>query len=185
MRYMPLLLISAGNALALTAYTGPRQYAIGTTLSEPDIIEPGWQVDRFCGLFDCEDRTDNVTFSHNIIRNHHKSLLLGGGTKEADRDRGKMRFTIFGNYFNGSASRYPTMRFGSFDIFYNIYEARNDKPPRFNDAGQAHRREALGSTPLDAVFQYHLGVYNQSRVRVQDSVLIQHGASRMFPPASS
>ncbi|KDQ26164.1 polysaccharide lyase family 1 protein [Pleurotus ostreatus PC15] len=132
---------------------GPRQYTIGTTLSEPDIIKPGWQVDRFY---------NNVTFSHNIIRSHHKSLLLDGGTKEADRDRGKMRFTIFGNYFNGSASRFPTMRFRSFDIFYNIYEARNDKTLRFNDAGQAHRREVLGSTPLDAVFQYHLGVYNQS-----------------------
>ena len=38
-----------------------------------------------------EDGTDNVTFSHNIIRNHHKSLLIGGGTKEADRDLGKMQ----------------------------------------------------------------------------------------------
>ncbi|KAL4266766.1 polysaccharide lyase 1 family protein [Pleurotus pulmonarius] len=152
---------------------------------EPDIIEPGWQVDRFDGLFDCEDGTDNVTFSHNIVRNHHKSMLLGGGTKEADRDLGKMRFTIFGNYFNGSASRNPTMRFGSFDIFSNIYEARNDKSPRFGDAGQAHRREALDATPLDAVFQYHLGVYNQSRVQVQDNVFLQYGAvpndtSRIF-----
>ena len=74
----------------------------------PDEID-GWQVDRFdgkleltahkcmtevvpfTGLFDCEDGTDNVTFSHNIIRNHHKSLLIGGGTKEADRDLGKMQ----------------------------------------------------------------------------------------------
>ncbi|KAF9487369.1 polysaccharide lyase family 1 protein [Pleurotus eryngii] len=152
---------------------------------EPDIIEPGWQVDRFDGLFDCEDGTDNVTFSHNIVRNHHKSLLLGGGTKEADRDLGKMRFTIFGNHFNGSASRNPLMRFGSFDIFSNVYETRNDNPPHFNDASQAGRRRrrgALDRTPLDAVFQYHLGVYNQSRVQVQDNVFLQHGA---FPNNTS
>ncbi|KAF9491683.1 polysaccharide lyase family 1 protein [Pleurotus eryngii] len=148
---------------------------------EPDIIEPGWQV----GLFDCEDGTDNVTFSHNIVRNHHKSLLLGGGTKEADRDLGKMRFTIFGNHFNGSASRNPLMRFGSFDIFSNVYETRNDNPRRFNDASQAGRRRrrgALDRTPLDAEFQYHLGVYNQSRVQVQDNVFLQHGA---FPNDTS
>lgn len=48
------------------------------------------------GLFDCEDGTDNVTFSHSIVQNHHKSLLLGGGTKEANRDLGKMHFTLFG-----------------------------------------------------------------------------------------
>ncbi|KAJ8703541.1 hypothetical protein PTI98_002157 [Pleurotus ostreatus] len=152
---------------------------------EPDIIEPGWQVDRFDGLFDCEDGTDNVTFSHNIVRNHHKSLLLGGGTKEADRDLGKMHFTIFGNYFNGSASRNPLMRFGSFDIFSNVYKARNDNPPRFGDASRTHRRErreALDQTPLDAVFQYHLGIYNQSRVQVQDNVFLQYGA---FPNDTS
>ncbi|KAF9491695.1 pectin lyase-like protein [Pleurotus eryngii] len=162
---------------------------------EPDIIEPGWQVDRFdgwilsryslLGLFDCEDGADNVTFSHNIVRNHHKSLLLGGGTKEADRDLGKMRFTIFGNHFNGSASRNPLMRFGSFDIFSNVYETRNDNPPRFNDASQAGRRRrrgALDRAPLDAVYQYHLGVYNQSRVQVQDNVFLQHGA---FPNDTS
>lgn len=56
----------------------------------PDELD-GWQVNRFDGLFDCEDGTDNVTFSHNIVRNHHKSLLIGGGTKEADRDLGKMQ----------------------------------------------------------------------------------------------
>ncbi|KDQ32262.1 hypothetical protein PLEOSDRAFT_154484 [Pleurotus ostreatus PC15] len=70
------------------------------------------------------------------------------------------------------------MRFGSFDIFSNVYdyEARNDKPPRFNDAGQAHRREALGPTPLDGVLQYHLDVYNQSRVQVKNNVFLQYSA---------
>ncbi|KAJ3992308.1 hypothetical protein F5050DRAFT_1811619 [Lentinula boryana] len=42
---------------------------------EPDIIDK-WQVDRFDGLFDCADVTDNITFSHNIVRNHYKLMLL-------------------------------------------------------------------------------------------------------------
>ncbi|KAJ8514226.1 hypothetical protein ONZ45_g8224 [Pleurotus djamor] len=151
---------------------------------EPEIIAPGWQVDRFDGLFDCEDGTDNVTFSHNIVRNHHKSLLLGGGSKEADRDLGKMHFTIFGNHFNGSASRNPLMRFGTFDILSNIFENRNDKKPRF-ETSEVTRRSSLDDVPLDAVFQYHLGIYNQSRVQVQENVFLQDGefpndTSRIF-----
>ncbi|KAF4580272.1 hypothetical protein EYR40_003206 [Pleurotus pulmonarius] len=177
---------------------------------EPAIIEPGWQVsclyisslcakltsgvyayvDRFNGLSDCEDGTDNVTFSHNIIRNHHKSPLLVGGTKQADRDLGEIRFTVLGNYFNVSASRNPLMRFGPFNIFSNVYKTRNDKPPRFGDAMQAHRRdvelrEGLNQTPLDVVFQYNPGVYNQSRVQVQDNVFLEYIPFRTTLPASS
>ncbi len=132
------------------------------------------------GLFDCEDGTDNVTFSHNIIRNHHKSLLLGGGTKEAPRDLGKMRFTIFGNHFNHSASRNPTMRFGTFDVYANLFEDINDNQPRF---GANLKRDE--KVPLDAVFEYHLGVYNQSTVQLRDNVFLQSGkvpddTSRIF-----
>ncbi|CAE6447644.1 unnamed protein product [Rhizoctonia solani] len=142
---------------------------------DPDVIPPGWEVDRFDGLFDCEDGSDNVTFSHNIIKNHHKSLLLGGGTKEADRDLGKMRFTIFGNHFQNSASRNPLMRFGSYDIAANLFESVNNNNPVYKRA----------DVPADAVFQYHMGVYNQSRVQLQDNVFIQTGSvpddtSRIF-----
>ncbi|EUC64468.1 polysaccharide lyase family 1 protein [Rhizoctonia solani AG-3 Rhs1AP] len=142
---------------------------------EPDVIPPGWEVDRFDGLFDCEDGSDNVTFSHNIIKNHHKSLLLGGGTKEADRDLGKMHFTIFGNHFQNSASRNPLMRFGSYDIAANLFESVNNNNPVYKRAG----------VPADAVFQYHMGVYNQSQVQLQDNVFVQTGSvpndtSRIF-----
>ncbi|KAK0496538.1 polysaccharide lyase family 1 protein [Armillaria luteobubalina] len=147
---------------------------------QPDIIDPGWQVDRFDGLFDCEDGTDNVTFSHNIVRNHHKSLLLGGATKEAPRDLGKMHFTIFGNHFNNSASRNPTMQFGTYDVYANLFEDINDNEPRFS--ANLKRNE---NVPLDAVFEYHLGVYNQSTVQLRDNVFLQSGkvpndTSRIF-----
>ncbi|KAI5888645.1 polysaccharide lyase family 1 protein [Schizophyllum commune H4-8] len=157
----------------------------------PDEID-GWQVDRFDGklecLFDCEDGTDNVTFSHNIIRNHHKSLLIGGGTKEADRDLGKMHFTIFGNHFNNSASRNPLMRFGTFDIANNLYSYTNDAEPLFDTDTTANTTDYLTSraaAPADAVFQYNLGVYNQSTVHVRANAFMASGAhaddaSRLF-----
>jgi pectate lyase len=143
-------------------------------------VQRRWQVDRFDGLFDCEDGTDNVTFSHNIIRNHHKSMLLGGGTKEAPRDLGKMHFTVFGNLFNGSASRNPLMRFGTFDVTGNVFLQRNDRAPVFDLAAvsSTHGTRTLrgrANGPADAVFEYNLGVYNQSTVVVRDNVFIQTG----------
>ncbi|KAL1718220.1 polysaccharide lyase family 1 protein [Schizophyllum commune] len=150
----------------------------------PDEID-GWQVDRFDGkskrLFDCEDGTDNVTFSHNIIRNHHKSLLIGGGTKEADRDLGKMHFTIFGNHFNNSASRNPLMRFGTFDIASNLYSYTNDAEPLFDTNSTTNNTTtdnltSRATAPADAVFQYNLGVYNQSTIHVRANAFVATGA---------
>ncbi|ELU41326.1 polysaccharide lyase family 1 protein [Rhizoctonia solani AG-1 IA] len=122
---------------------------------DPDIIPPGWEVDRFDGTA--------------------RSTKQGGGAKEADRDLGKMRFTIFGNHFQNSASRNPLMRFGSYDIAANLFESTNNKNPVYKRA----------TAPADAVFQYHMGVYNQSRVQLQDNVFIQTGSvpddiSRIF-----
>ncbi|EIN09878.1 polysaccharide lyase family 1 protein [Punctularia strigosozonata HHB-11173 SS5] len=153
----------------------------------PDTVDPGWQVDRFDGLFDCEDGTDNVTFSHNIVRNHHKSMLLGGGTKEADRDLGLMHFTMFGNHFVNSASRSPLLRFGTADIFANVFEQIMSASPVFSssEVGGTNTSTEDGNLPADAVFEYNIGVYNQSSVQVADNVWIQSGSfasdtSRIF-----
>ncbi|KAJ3784451.1 pectin lyase fold/virulence factor [Lentinula aff. detonsa] len=130
-------------------------------------------VDRFDGLFDCADGTDNITFSHNIVRNHHNLMLLGGGTKEFDFDLGRMHFTIFGNHFNRSASRNPLMRFGSFDVLANVYETLNIAGPVFNPINVTLERRAEESLPADALFEYNLGVHNHSTVQLQDNVFIQ------------
>lgn len=132
------------------------------------------QVDRFDGLFDCEDGSDNVTFSHNVIRNHHKSLLLGGGTKEADRDLGKMHFTIFGNHFNSSASRNPLMRFGTYHIAGNIFQQVATATPLYGDKTPDESAPVV-DVPKDAVFQYNLGVYNQSTAIIGTNAFVQSG----------
>lgn len=72
------------------------------------------------------------------------------------------------------------MRFGTFDVYANLFEDINDKEPRF---GANMKRDE--DVPLDAVFEYHLGVYNQSTVQLRDNVFLQSGkvpddTSRIF-----
>ncbi|KAG8961052.1 hypothetical protein FRC03_005831 [Tulasnella sp. 419] len=152
----------------------------------PDYMWPGWQVDRFDGLFDVEDGSDKVTFSHNIVRNHHKSLLFGGGEKEAERDIGKMRITLFANHFNQSASRNPLMRFGTFELVANLFTSQNHKSPLFNiENSSGSTQTGTCSTNIPAAHQYHLGVYNQSKVYLSSNTFKQTGCyandqSRIF-----
>ncbi|KAI5804947.1 polysaccharide lyase family 1 protein [Geopyxis carbonaria] len=131
----------------------------------------GWLVDRTDGLLDIEDGSDAITLSHSVIANHGKSLLFGGGNKEADRDLGKMRITLWGNRFEASRSRNPLMRFGTYEIVNCVFVARNDKAPLWGDGGQGDPPTEVDAKP----FQYHFGVYNQSSVVTQGNVFRQTG----------
>ncbi|KAI0436367.1 polysaccharide lyase family 1 protein [Xylaria telfairii] len=157
----------------------------------------GWQADRYDGLFDVEDGSDSITFSHNIVANHHKSLLWGGGEKEGARDVGKMRFTVFGNRFVNSLSRNPLMRFGTFYVANNVFENYANRPPLYDDADGSHKSsggvdttsiseesrtgdegEKMGDDDDDPYmpdFQYHLGIYNLSSVLVTGNYVLQSG----------
>ncbi|KAF7540267.1 hypothetical protein G7054_g1452 [Neopestalotiopsis clavispora] len=150
----------------------------GTSAVAPEEFIWGWQVDRYDGLVDVEDGTDNVTFSHNIVANHHKSLLWGGGEKEGPRDIGKMHFTVYGNHFVNSLSRNPLMRFGTFYITNNVFSNYNNKEPLFNytenstSSSSLHRRNET-YTPD---FQYNMGIYNMSSVLVSGNYFDQSGS---------
>ncbi|KAI0183521.1 pectin lyase fold/virulence factor [Xylaria flabelliformis] len=158
----------------------------------PDDIQLwGWKVDRYDGLFDVEDGSDNITFSHNVVANHHKSLLWGGGEKEGPRDIGKMRFTVFGNRFNNSLSRNPLMRFGTFYVANNVFENYANKAPLYDDDGNENESRGLHSSstsvesrkvgesedeePYTPDFQYHLGIYNLSSVLATGNYFTQTG----------
>lgn len=138
---------------AMSLVTSTNFWIDGNTLQDgparvaPDPLIWGYNVDRYDGLMDCEDGTDNVTFSHNIVQNHHKSILLGGGLKERERDLGKMRFMFFGNWFENSDSRNPLMRFGTFYLLNNLF---------------TYEAPAAGEYQTD--LQYNFGVYTESSV---------------------
>ncbi|KAK6501146.1 hypothetical protein TWF481_008994 [Arthrobotrys musiformis] len=154
----------------------------GPSFVPPDPFLNGWLVDRYDGLFDVEDGSDNITFSHNIVANHHKSLLWGGGEKEGPRDIGKMHFTVFGNHFQNSMSRNPLMRFGTFYIVNNLFENYNNKKPIFTKSTTKARHKRDEHLPS---FEYNMGIYNMSNVLVSGNAFRQTGAypndtSRIF-----
>ncbi|KAK9424742.1 putative Pectin lyase fold/virulence factor [Seiridium unicorne] len=149
----------------------------GPTAVAPEPFIWGWEVDRYDGLLDVEDGSDNITFSHNIVANHHKSLLWGGGEKEGPRDIGKMHFTVFGNHFVNSMSRNPLMRFGTFYIANNLFSNYENNAPLFDYdnstmATWSLRRRNDSYTPD---FQYNLGIYNMSSVLVSGNYFDQSG----------
>ncbi|KAI0805315.1 polysaccharide lyase family 1 protein [Xylaria sp. FL0064] len=160
----------------------------GAVAPDPSIW--GWQVDRYDGLFDVEDGSDAITFSHNVVANHHKSLLWGGGEKEGPRDLGKMRFTVFGNHFANSSSRNPLMRFGTFYIANNVFSNYENNPPLYSSDSPTTigpRRRSEGDAfendqeedddaPYLPDFQYNLGIYNLSSVLVSGNYFDQTGA---------
>ncbi|KAI0103832.1 polysaccharide lyase family 1 protein [Nemania sp. FL0031] len=151
----------------------------------PDPFLWGWQVDRYDGLFDVEDGSDAITFSHNVVANHHKSLLWGGGEKEGPRDLGKMHFTVFGNRFANSSSRNPLMRFGTFYIANNVFSNYANRPPLYaSEVGISHSRvgpvgrdvsDDEAETPYLPDFEYNLGIYNLSSVLVSGNYFDQTG----------
>ncbi|KAK6543337.1 hypothetical protein TWF694_000089 [Orbilia ellipsospora] len=143
----------------------------GSNAVPPDPFWNGWLVDRYDGLFDVEDGSDNITFSHNIVANHHKSLLWGGGEKEGYRDIGKMRFTVFANHFQTSMSRNPLMRFGTFYIVNNLFENYNNKAPIFTTSSNRKVRR----DDYQPAFEYDLGIYNMSNVLVSGNAFHQTG----------
>ncbi|KAK0102343.1 hypothetical protein ONS95_005966 [Cadophora gregata] len=147
-RYDALSLVTATNFWidGNTLQDGPTRVA-------PDPLIWGYKVDRYDGLMDCEDGSDNITFSHNIVSNHHKSLLLGGGLKERERDLGKMRFMFFGNWFSNSDSRNPLMRFGTFYVLNNLFTYEEPSAQEYQTR-----------------LQYNMGVYTESSVLVGGNV---------------
>lgn len=153
---------------AISVVTSNLMWFDGNILEDgPSAVAPedfiwGWKVDRYDGLLDVEDGSDNITFSHNIVANHHKSLLWGGGEKEGPRDIGKMRFTVFGNHFVNSMSRNPLMRFGTFYIVNNLFSNYNNQAPIFEYDNSTSESASLvrRNDTYTPDFQYDLGIYN-------------------------
>lgn len=150
----------------------------GPEAAAPEPFLWGWLVDRYDGLFDVEDGSDNITFSHNIIANHHKSLLWGGGEKEGPRDIGKMKFTVFGNHFVNSMSRNPLVRFGTVYIANNVFSNYNNKAPLYINTTTAAQKRAEYAPD----FQYNVGLYNMSSVLMSGNYFDQTG---QFPDDES
>jgi pectate lyase len=74
------------------------------------------------GAVDIKRESDFVTVSWNVIRNHDKSMLLGHSDGHTE-DIGNLRVTYHHNWFDGSESRHPRVRFGNpVHVFNNYYD---------------------------------------------------------------
>jgi pectate lyase len=78
------------------------------------------------GAVDVKRGSDFITISWNRVYGHDKSMLLGHSDDNASQDRGKLRVTYHHNYFDGSGTRHPRVRFGNPVHVYNNYYRNNE-----------------------------------------------------------
>lgn len=72
------------------------------------------------GLFDITRQTSHITISNNHFKNHNKTMLIGH-SDSASGDTGYLKTTIHNNFFDGTMSRHPRLRFGEVHVFNNYY----------------------------------------------------------------
>jgi pectate lyase len=73
------------------------------------------------GLIDIVHQASYVTVSWCRFSRHHKTMLIGSSNKLTS-DTGYLKVTVHHNWFDGSASRHPRVRFGQVHVFNNLYE---------------------------------------------------------------
>jgi pectate lyase len=78
------------------------------------------------GCVDIKRGSDYVTVSWNHFYNHSKTCLLGHSDNNGSQDSGHLRITYHHNYFEGTGSRHPRVRFSALCHVYNNYYKNND-----------------------------------------------------------
>jgi pectate lyase len=78
--------------------------------------------DFYDGLVDIVRGSDFVTLSWNRFRNHYKVCLFGNSDDAGGTDRGRLRVSLQGNWFQNVNSRVPSLRFGTAHIWNNLFE---------------------------------------------------------------
>jgi len=87
------------------------------TFTDSPSVDPGG--DSHDGLLDIKRGSHNVTVSYNYFNNHRKTALLGHSVNEtADTT---IKVTYFANWFDGTNSRHPRVRYGKVHLLNNLY----------------------------------------------------------------
>ncbi|ETZ21724.1 hypothetical protein N824_26170 [Pedobacter sp. V48] len=79
----------------------------------------GW--DYYDGLLDVGNRADYVTLSYNRLHDNNVAMLIGFGDANTN-DIGKLRVTVYKNYFYNVSERQPCTRFGTMHVFNNYLQ---------------------------------------------------------------
>jgi pectate lyase len=73
------------------------------------------------GLIDIVRQASYVTVSWCRFSQHHKTMLIGNSNKLTG-DIGFLKVTVHHNWFDGTVSRHPRVRFGQVHVFNNFYD---------------------------------------------------------------
>ncbi|WP_437320994.1 pectate lyase family protein [Sorangium sp. So ce385] len=95
--------------------------AIGITTETTNVwIDHCTFMNAADGLIDIVRESSYVTLSWNVFRNHHKTILIGH-SDAASSDAGFLKVTLHHNWFDGTQTRHPSVRFGQVHVFNNYY----------------------------------------------------------------
>lgn len=76
--------------------------------------------DGYDGLIDIKRESDYITVSWNHFYDHGKTCLLGHSDDHTE-DIGHLKVTYHHNWFDGTDTRHPRVRFGHVHVFNNYY----------------------------------------------------------------
>lgn len=110
------------------------------------------------GLIDIKRGAEYITVSWNKFYNHHKTCLLGHSDNNGEQDSTHLLVTYHHNWFDGTVSRQPRVRFSGLTHVYNNY---------YNDNSYG-----VASTMHANVF-----VENNYFYSVNDPTLVGYGSS--------
>ncbi|MEJ2852328.1 MULTISPECIES: pectate lyase family protein [unclassified Saccharothrix] len=104
-------------------FTGWNDDAINVESGSTNVwIDHNTFSNGYDGAVDIKRASDFVTVSWNRTFNHGKTMLLGHSDDNGSQDRGHLRVTYHHNYFDGSGTRHPRVRFGNpVHVFNNYY----------------------------------------------------------------
>jgi pectate lyase len=83
-------------------------------------------TNAFDGLVDIKRGANFITVSWNKFFNHQKTCLLGHDDNNAVQDSGRLQVSYHHNWFDGTGSRHPRVRFSGLCHVYNNYYNNND-----------------------------------------------------------
>lgn len=100
--------------------------AIGITTNSSNIwVDHNTLINAADGLLDIARESTHITVSYNVFRNHVKTMLIGH-SDGASSDAGFLKITVHHNWFDGTSSRHPRVRFGQVHVFNNYYTSNTE-----------------------------------------------------------
>ncbi|MBE3639215.1 pectate lyase family protein [Mangrovicoccus algicola] len=95
------------------------------------------------GLIDVKNGASLVTVSNSHFFDHDKTHIIGSSDSRTE-DRGRLKVTLTGNWYDNVRQRLPRVRYGEVHVFGNLYTPTDSGPYAFDYAlGAGKESQAL------------------------------------------